>query len=297
MAKFDIYQAITNNIIESIEAGAGEFTMPWQRGINGALPLNVSSGKNYQGINTVNLWVTAMAKGYSSSTWGTYKQWAEKDAQVRKGEKSSLVVFYKQIKFKDKQTGEEIERPMIRASYGFNADQVDGYEEKPVEELEPIERIAAVDQFVKDTGATVKTGGNQAFYVPSKDYIQMPKSELFTGTKTSSREESYYSTLLHELTHWSGAEKRLNRTMGKRFGDNAYAMEELVAELGAAFQCSQLNISLEPRADHAKYLANWLQVLKDDNKAIFAASSAAQKAVTYIAKAAEDNRKATPKAA
>jgi antirestriction protein ArdC len=173
---------------------------------------------------------------------------------------------------------------MARASYVFNADQVDGFEAPPLPEpKDPAQILDRAEAFIAATGADIRHGGNRAFYRFPDDFIQMPERERFMGTETSTATESYYSTLLHELTHWTGSAKRCDRAFGKRFGDEAYAVEELVAELGAAFLCADLGITLEPRADHAAYIDNWLKVLKADKKAIFTAASQAAKATDYLA--------------
>ncbi len=172
---------------------------------------------------------------------------------------------------------------VARASRVFNVAQVDGYEIEPsepaVDRIDPCERA---EQFIVATGASIAIGGTRAFYNRATDSITMPDRHRFVGTETSSASEGWYSTLLHELTHWSGAESRCDRTFGKRFGDNAYAMEEMVAELGAAFLCGDLGITAEPRADHAEYIGHWLRVLKADSKAIFTAASAANKATEFL---------------
>ncbi len=283
--KRDLYAEVTDTIVSAIENNPGELVMPWNRAGACELPVNIQSGNYYQGINILNLWVTAQIKCFSSAEWGTYKQWQEKGCQVRKGEKSSLIIFYKQLEFED-ENGDEQRRPMIRASFGFNADQVDGLE-RPELEGDPINRIQAADAFVSSTGTPIIHGGATACYRPSTDTVHMPDEQRFFDTETSSRTEAYYSTLFHEMTHYTGIKTRCDRDMGKRFGDDAYAMEELVAELGAAFQCAWLGIEPEPRLDHAQYLVNWLQVLKDDKKAIFTAAAKAQEAVNFLKAQAE----------
>jgi antirestriction protein ArdC len=139
-----------------------------------------------------------------------------------------------------------------------------------------------LEAFVKATGVRIQEGVPEACYRRGLDFIQMPQSVWFIGSKTSTPTQAYYATLLHELTHWTGAPHRLDREFGKRFGDHAYAFEELVAELGAAFLCSAFRIANAPRPDHASYLAGWLSVLKDDPRAIFTASSKAQEAIEYL---------------
>ncbi len=172
---------------------------------------------------------------------------------------------------------------MARASYVFNAAQIDGYAvAEPPEPLGPIERIEAVDRFLKHTGAQVVIGGERAYYRPSTDTIHMPDEGLFTGTETMNRSEAWYATELHETTHWSGAKHRLDRDFGKRFGDARYVAEELVAEIASAFLCAELSITQDTRADHAQYLAHWLKLLKEDDRAIFTAAAKASEAVAYL---------------
>ena len=276
----DVYQRVADTIVSAIENNPGDVQLPWHRAGANGIPLNIKSGNHYQGINILNLWVEAQVKHYTSAEWGTYKQWQERGCQVKKGERSSIIVFYKKIEFEDDE-GEKQERPMIRASFGFNADQVDGYE-RPELEGDPIDRIEKADQYVKATCAQIVPGGAVACYRPSTDIVHMPDEERFFDTETSSRTEGYYSTLFHELTHWTGVKDRLNRDMGNRFGDDAYAMEELVAELGSAFQCAKLGITPEPRLDHAQYIKHWLDVMKKDKKAVFTAAAKAQQAVQYL---------------
>lgn len=233
----DIHADITNQLIAAIEADPGLPQMPWRRNSGKPLflPENALTKKPYNGINIVSLWVAAETRGYSAPIWGTYRQWAEFGCQVRKGEKSSLVVFYKEYETDPDPDNcdDDGKRRVARASYVFNASQVDGYTLPDAPEpLGPIERIAAADKFVTATGAKIEHGGDRAFYRPSTDHIQMPPEDLFCGTDSLSRSESYYAVLVHELTHWSGAKHRLSRNMGKRFGDQAYAAEELVALSG-----------------------------------------------------------------
>jgi antirestriction protein ArdC len=283
--RFDIHQHITDQIVAAIERGAGEFRLPWHRAAGSIMrPVNVASKKPYRGVNIVALWATSEEKGYSSGIFGTYKQWADIGAQVRKGEKASFIVFYKEITVAADSESEDTEtRLFARATPVFAAEQVDGYipavVETPATVIAPIEQAEA---FVANTKATISYGGNRAFYRLSTDSIQLPPREAFIGSATSTPAESFYGTALHELTHWTASEPRCNRQLGRRFGDQAYAMEELVAELGAAFLCAELGISSEPRADHAQYPTSWLAVLKADKKAIFTAASKASAAVDYL---------------
>lgn len=282
----DIHADITNALITAIEADPGKPSMPWRRSAGPLfMPVNALTGNAYNGINILSLWVSAEANGYSAPVWATYRQWAELGAQVRKGEKSSPVVFYKEYDAEPNpdDADDNGKRRVARASHVFNAAQVDGFTAPGVpERLGSVERIIAADRFVAATGARIEHGGERAFYRPSTDHIQMPEEALFCGTGTMTRSEGYYAVLVHELTHWSGAKHRLDRQMGKRFGDAAYAAEELVAEIGSAFLCSELGITQDTRADHAQYLAHWLKLLKDDSRAIFTAAARASEAVAYL---------------
>lgn len=213
-------------------------------------------------------------------------QWQTQGHQVRKGEKASLVVFYKSISLGEaEQEGLEPNQRMIaRASWVFNAAQVEGYDPDITDlpdqaRFNPITRAEA---FVRATGANVEEIGDEACFIPGTDKILMPERRRFIDTKKSTAAECFYSTMFHELTHWTGAKKRLNRDLSGRFGSEAYAVEELIAELGAAFLCADLGITLTPRQDHASYIRNWLRVLKTDKKAIFTAASKASEAANWL---------------
>ena len=275
---------ITQEIIARLEAGTKPWIKPW-RGVPVSRPLR-ACGIPYRGMNVFWLWMVADMCGYASPYWMTYNQAKTLGAQVRKGEKASPIVFYKVF---DKIDGKETEerdgsaRIFAQASHVFNVGQVEGYAMPELPEAADFDPIPNADAFVAATGATVRIQGDSAHYTPSADTITMPERQLFFATESGSAEENWYATLLHELVHWSGAEHRLARTFGKRFGDDAYAMEELVAELGSAFLCGDLGISSKPRPDHASYLASWLKVLKADNRAIFTTASAAAKAAEWLA--------------
>lgn len=279
--RFDIHQHITDSIIAAIERGAGEWQMPWHRGSGHRPPANAASGNSYRGVNVLALWVEAQVHGYSSHLWGTYRQWAALNAIVRKGQKASYVVFYKQI---DTDVGEDTETEPKRLSFAratpvFNADQVDNI---TLAISERFEDMPSVESFVAATGAKIVHGGRRAYFHPASDDIHMPERASFTGSATSTARNAYYSTLLHELTHWTAPSHRCGRDLSGRFGSEAYAMEELVAELGSAFLCAELAIAVEPRADHAQYLTHWLKVLKADKRAIFTAASKASEATAFL---------------
>jgi antirestriction protein ArdC len=279
-----IYQQVTDTIIKQLESGAAPWVKQWQ-GSSGSH--NVITGKQYQGINTLILSMSAAAGGFKSNTWGTYKQWLEKGGQVRKGTKGTTIIFYSPVSgTKVTASGEEKSYHYVLKSYSvFNGDQIDGYT-APVLPVKKFNSIAALESLAAASGAVINHGGDKAFYSPSQDFIQMPNKTDFKN------EAAYYATLLHELTHWSGAASRLNRDLSGRFGNEAYAAEELIAELSAAFLCSQYHINGDLR--HAGYIASWLRVLKNDNKAIFKAAALAQKSADYIKAFASSEEAAQP---
>ena len=287
----DIYQNVTDSVIASIENGAGEWHCPWARGAQ-AMPVNAVTGHKYRGINVIMLWIAAGENEWPNE-WASYKQWQSKGAQVCKGEKGTTIAFYKSLQFDRKNDHGDVVMGdngeprvntvmMARASTVFNAAQVEGYEPVAAPDQPMFERIGNAETFVSSTNAVIKHGGERAYYRPSEDLIQMPSPESFTGTDTSTAQEAYYGTILHELTHWTSQDKRCDRKLGSRFGSQAYAAEELIAELGAAFLCAGLNITNQPRADHAQYLSHWLDILKGAKRAIFTAAAKAAQAVDYL---------------
>jgi antirestriction protein ArdC len=282
----DIHAEITNKLIKAIEANPGEPVMPWRKSGNPLwLPVNALTGNRYNGINIISLWVAADAASYTHPVWATYRQWQQLDAQVRQGERASLVVFYKQYDTDPdpENPDDDGKRRVARASWVFNGAQVDGYTPPPAPEpLGAIERIFDADHFFAATGARIVHGGEEAFYRPSTDTIHMPDENLFTGTGTMTRGEAYFAVLGHEHIHWTGHSSRLDRNLTQRFGKAERAAEELVAEIGSAFLCAELGITQDLRPDHAQYLAHWLQLLKDDPKAIFTAAARASEAVNYL---------------
>jgi antirestriction protein ArdC len=277
-----IYQQVTDRIISELERGAAPWIKPWTTYASAGEDQNIISKKPYNGINRVILGMS----GFSSSKWASFKQWQELGATVRKGEKGTMIVFYSPIKKESINPAngqlESSAYHCLKSYFVFNADQVEGIEiEKPVMTEKPFIDVPALEKRVSDTGAIIKHGSSSAFYRRDSDSIHLPNKGDFKS------ESDYYATLLHELIHWSGANFRLDRTKGKRFADSAYAFEELVAELGAAFLCQDYQIQGDLR--HADYIGSWLKCLKDDNKAIFNAAALAQKAADYVntVKAAE----------
>ena len=276
----DVYTKVTNQIIEAIESGADGWRMPWHVTDSGQFfPTNALSKKPYRGVNVLALWAAAEAKGYPTGLWGTHRQWDELGARVRKDEKGSCVVFWKIYDRRDSEEGkpERGSRFFARGYWVFNAAQVDGFTPPQDPAPRPVsERIETADRFFDALGIHIRHGGNGAYYRADTDHIQMPTFEAFPDRL------DYYATLAHESTHWTGAEKRLKRDLTGRFGSNAYAAEEMIAELGAAFLCAGLGLTNEPRLDQAVYLASWLKLLKSDKRAIFTAASKAQAAVDWM---------------
>ena len=286
LEKVNLYQRITNRIVEELEKGVRPWFKPWNaEHAAGRItrPLR-HNGEPYRGINVINLWAEATSQGFSCPIWMTYKQAQELGAQVRKGEKGSSVVFADRLHRKETNDhGDEVSReiPFLKGYTVFNCEQIEGLPEQflapaqPV--LDPVQRIANAETFFANIGADIRHGGDRAYYAIHPDYVQMPLFETFRDA------ESYYATLAHETTHWTRHESRLNREFGrKRWGDEGYAAEELVAELGSAFLSADLGLTPEPRDDHASYIANWLAVLKNDQRAIFTAAAHAERACGYM---------------
>lgn len=283
----DIYSRITSQIIAALEQGVKPWTQPWNAAHAAghvSRPLR-HNGQPYSGINVLTLWASAMSGHYSAPIWMTFRQAIELGGHVRKGEKGSPVVYANAITKAetDESTGDDIERtiPFLKAYTVFNVEQIEDLPGHFYARAEPArnpdERIADAERFFAATRADIRHGGDSAYYSPALDYIQMPPFAAFRDA------QSYYATLAHEATHWTRHPTRLDRDFGrKRFGDDGYAREELVAELGAAFLCADLRLALEDRADHAAYIGHWLAVLKDDKRAVFTAAAHAQRAADYL---------------
>ena len=282
----DIYTRVTAKITADLEKGVRPWLKPWNaEHATGRItrPLR-AGGQPYKGINVLMLWGEAELKGFACPIWMTFRQALELGGHVKKGEHGSLVVYAD--KFTRAETGDDGEEtlrqiPFMKGYTVFNCEQIEDLPAHFYTTATPpqsaIERIASAEAFAADTGAAIRHGGNQAFYAITHDHVQMPPFESFRDA------ESYYATLLHELTHWTRHETRLNREFGrKRWGDAGYAAEELVAELGAAFLCADLGLSAEPRDDHASYLGSWLAVLRSDSRAIFTAAAHAQRAADFL---------------
>jgi antirestriction protein ArdC len=284
--RIDVYTQVTDRIVAELEAGVRPWIQPWTSS-HGAgevsRPLRFN-GVPYRGINVVLLWLSALHRHYASPLWMTYKQAIELDGQVRRGETGSLVVYADRFTRREvNENGEEQESeiPFLKSYTVFNTEQIDGlpaqYYATSSPDIGSVERIERVEQFFAQTKADIRHGGGVPYYVQSADLIQMPILEAFKDAN------NYYATLAHEVTHWTAHRSRLDREFGReRFGDDTYAMEELVAEMGAAFLCADLGLTLEPRHDHAAYIASWLKVLRNDKRTVFTAASHAQRAADFV---------------
>ena len=283
----NLYKEVTEKVLQLMEEHGSGFTLPFAR--MGGWPVNAATGNRYHGINTLMLGLF----GGGATIWASYKQWQKVGAQVRRGEQGMHIVFYKTGNGErdNVKTGERegYTYPILRHSSVFSSDQVDDCPAALIEKYAPnvngedlTERLANVDAYINNLGANVVHGSvDGAYYRPGTDTIHMPAREAFQSTDTSSCSQNYYSTFLHECTHWTGAPSRLHRLKTER-NKNGYAYEELIAELGATFQCKLLAISSEPRVDHAQYLSGWIKALKSDTRFIFRAAAEAQKAVEYM---------------
>lgn len=288
-SKPDIHQEVTDKIVNLLDdVDLNDYQPPFASLATQGLPMNPTTDNHYQGVNILALWFNQQKRKFTSNHWATFKQWKEKGAHVRKGEKGSRVIFYKTLlKQEENSNGEheEIKIPMLRLFTVFNANQVDGYESHQTitPETDKVKRLELVDEFCQSTGADIRTGENEAYYAIADDYINMPETSMFLNTSQISATEHYYATLLHELTHWTGAKKRLDRPgITEKVKPEDYAFEELVAELGAAFLCAGHGITQTQPKNHTIYIKSWLKALKDDKAHIFKAAAQAARAVEYL---------------
>ena len=282
-----IYARITERIVADLEKGVRPWVQPWSAGnTTGRItrPLR-HNGEPYTGMNVLLLWSEGLARGFTSSIWMTYKQSIELGGHVRKGESGSTVIYASRFtKTETDEHGGEVERdiPFLKTYNVFNVEQIEGLPEhfyrRPTPVLDPVERIEHADRFFANTGSVIRHGGSRAFYSPSSDVIQMPRFETFRDAA------SYVAVMSHEHIHWTADSRRVGRDLSRYAKDRSdRAREELVAEIGSALVCADLGIvpELEPRPDHAAYVASWL-VLSNDKRAIFSAAAHAQRAVAYL---------------
>lgn len=264
--KFDLYETVTDTIVAALEKGVVPWVKPWT---SAGVHRNGESQRAYNGINPLLLEIASIGRGWSSREWYTFSAVKRKDAMVRKGESGTLVTFWKFIKKEDETTF-----PLLRFYKVFNREQIDGLPEEKAAAPTDFVPMENADVFVNGLGADIRHGGDRAFYIPREDYIGMPKPETFVDRG------AYYATLFHELTHWTGHQSRKDRDLRGRFGTETYAMEELVAELGAAFLCDIHGV--DGKLQHPEYIGNWLKKLREDKRAIFTASKAAREAVEWM---------------
>lgn len=287
MTKQDPHSRITNRILAELEQGTRPWLKPWSGGDMAASgqtrPLR-ATGQPYRGINVLLLWMEAQASGFVSPSWMTYKQAQALGAQVRKGEHGATVVYYGDSSktVRDEASGEDREQAFrfLKTYTVFNVAQIEGLPERfhfVPEPMPEVERTEAAEAFFASIPATVNHGGDKAYYMPSADRIQLPPFAAFHDA------QGYYVTRGHETVHWTRHESRLDRSFGReKWGDEGYAREELVAELGAAFLAADLGLCIEPRPDHASYIASWIKVLQNDTRAIVQAAAHAERAVAYL---------------
>lgn len=287
--KLSVFDRVTNKIIADLEQGVRPWQKPWSG--DKAAPRIIRPRRHnnepYNGVNVLLLWDAAIRNGFQNPTWMTFAQAEEYGAAVRKGEKSSWIVYANKVTKteKDEATGQDTERqiPFLRGYNVFNVEQIEGLPEKfffkpeSLDTTSTVSRLENIDHFIKNTGVVIRHGGDRAYYSEGRDHIQMPFIDAFKDG------ESYYATLAHEATHWTKHESRLNRDFGRVvWGDEGYAKEELVAEIGSAFLCADLGITPEIREDHAAYIESWLKALKNDKKLIFTAAAYATRAVEFL---------------
>lgn len=275
----EIVAKVTARIIEQLEAGVKPWECAWDRsGGDFAIPQNVKTGEMYHGINIPILWEAAARKGYTTNLWIGYDQAKKLGGHVKRDERGTYGIVYKPLVIEDENEEEGTRTiPMLKSFVVFNLDQVAGLDHlRPkVHDDGPVfEPIPLAEEIFAKSGARIVEGGSRAFYRRSDDVVTLPDRFRFKVA------EDFYATGLHELGHWTGHESRLDRTWGKRFGDKAYAFEELVAEMASAFLCAKLG--LQGELQHENYIASWLKILKEDYRALVKAASQAQKAFEYL---------------
>ena len=282
----DIYQEVTERILELLDKGVAPWRQPIKRSARGdGMPKSLSTGKSYRGINVFLLAMTSWAHGYESDYWATFNQIVKQQGKVKKGEKSTLVVFWKQAVSKDNESGEEITIPVLRHYNVFNAEQCEGVtapdQVEPEEESEPFVPIQEADRIAAGypAGPLVMHTGSAAMYLPSIDTVRIAEPNRFETC------ESYYATLFHELAHSTGHRSRLNRGLGEQvapFGSADYSKEELVAEMGSAFLCAAAGISPSTIEQSAAYIDGWRKKLSDNKKLVIHAAGQGQRAADHI---------------
>jgi len=280
--RIDLHQRITDQILSCLGQGDRPWLPRWRKSAGPVSRPLRHSGEAYRGINILLLWAKAVERDFASPTWMTFRQALELGGHVRRGETGTMVVYADTIVRTDTDDhGEDVERriPFLKSYTVFNLDQIDDLPARfrqPAPIRDDTQRIAAAERFFAASGIAVDHGGNEAYYAPALDRIQLPPFGAFVDA------EAYYATLAHEAVHATGHPSRVGRELSARCGEDAYAREELIAELGAAFLCADLGLSLEPRADHVRYLDHWLAILADDKRFIVAAAAHAQRAADWL---------------
>jgi antirestriction protein ArdC len=277
----DYRKEVTDDIIRMLEEGAAPWQRPWEAGEAGRMPYNPTTNKPYRGGNVIALMIAGMRRGYTDPRWMTYRQASEKGWQVRKGEKASHVEFWEAkpgSREEDAPEDEKRSRLVHRVYSVFNAQQIDGIPSLITKPRESWEVSDAAERIMRDSRADIRYGGDRAYYRKDTDHVQLPDREYFADAP------GFYGTAIHELIHWTGGAKRLNRPTlmeSKSFGDQAYAKEELRAEIGSMMLSAEQGIPHDP-SQHAAYVASWVKALKDDKNEIFRAASDASKACDYL---------------
>jgi antirestriction protein ArdC len=278
--KRDLYTEVSSRIVAELEAGAAPWIKPWSATAGANTPCNAATNRPYSGCNVILLWM-AQAAGYRTPRFLTFRQALDLGGNVRKGEHGTKVYFVKQLQVRNQSADEDSSTrliPMMREYTVFNIDQCENLPDinigKPIGVRNPDTRDELADAFLRATGADIREGHGEAYYVPGRDFIAMP---AFAGCKGA---DHFYNVAFHELTHWTAHRSRLDRDLKNRFGSRQYAAEELIAELGAAFLCAEFGFDGDVR--NAGYIANWIELLKADNRAFFTACSKASKAADYL---------------
>jgi antirestriction protein ArdC len=283
-SKFSVYRAFGLRIVRAVLEHKDTYQMPWhsvERPL--PLPVNAFSKEAYRGANIIALWAEATAKGYASAVWGTYSDWQNLEAQVRRGERGTLVVSFQRAEPAGPQTELDLlPRYLCRAQWVFNASQVEHFAPAEAPARDRMEIHDDVDSFIRAIDARIFRHPFKAYYDSALDNIYMVDPTMFLGSRYRSATEAYYAVLLQELARWTGAKHRLNRDTGLRFRDKAQAFEILVTELAAAFMCSAFGITNQPRPENAEYVLAWLDVLSEDGRAIFTAANYAQETIQLL---------------
>lgn len=284
-SRANLYDEVTARIVSELEAGRLPWVQPWgaSGGTGPGLPRNALTARTYSGINVLILWGAVIAHGWPSQSWLTFRQAIEAGGCVRKGERGQCVVYAD--RFIPQAEGERAARdgddpkavPFLKRFTVFNVAQCEGLRSGLASDPAPLperEIVPVAEEVIAASGVDFRIGGSRAFYVPSHDFVAVPPQPAFF------EQVNYYRTCLHELTHATGHAKRLGRDLTNVFGSKDYAREELIAEMGSAFLCAALGIT--PTVRHADYIGSWLEVLREDNCAIFRAASAATKAADWL---------------